>query len=582
MASRSPVCSVVGHVDHGKSTILDNIRSSNIVSKEAGAITQAIGASIVPLDVIKKLCGNLLNKLNINLTLPGLLFIDTPGHAAFTSLRKRGGNLSDIAIVVIDINEGIKPQTEESIKILQSYKTPFIIALNKIDLISGFKVSKGPIIEVINSQQDEVKQKIDTKLYEILGKLHEISGIQSDRYDRINDYTKQVAMIPCSAKEGVGMPELLMMLIGLAQKFLEKNLNLNIDSSAKGTILEVKEDKGLGITLDVIIYDGSLKVGDTIVIGGIDKPLVTKVKALFEPDPLSEMRDKKSKFKSVKFVNAATGVKISARDIDDVIAGMPLRGVNSDLEKVKLDIQKEVSEVLVETDGQGVIVKADSLGSLEALVKLLRENNILIRKALVGDITKKDIIDAESNLENDVLNSVVLGFNVKGDSTSTVKVITGNIIYKILDDFVEWQNQKKIDIKTAELDNITKPAKIELLSGYVFRQSNPAVMGVEILMGTLKVGSNLMKDGKQITLAKQIQSENKPVSEVEKGKQVALSMPGVLVGRQIEEGDILYTVLTEKEFRKYKEFKDYIEGDTKVLLREIADIMRRNNPVWGV
>jgi translation initiation factor 5B len=584
MVLRSPVCSVVGHVDHGKSSLLDFIRSSNIVSKEAGAITQAIGASIVPVEVIKNLCGALLKTMNRDITLPGLLFIDTPGHAAFTSLRKRGGNLADIAVVVIDVNEGVMPQTEESIKILISYKTPFIIALNKIDLIQGFKQNQScSLIQNINQQESNIQTIVDKKLYDVVGKIHELFSLSSDRFDRVSDYTKQITIIPCSAKTGLGIPELLMTLLGLAQKYLGDKLIIELNDNAKGTILEVKDEKGLGITMDAIIYDGNLKIGDTIVLGTMNEPIVTKVKALFEPNPLAEMMDKKSKFKSVKSVYAATGVKISAKDIENVVAGMPLRSAsNNDIEKIKNEILKEVKEVLIETDIEGVICKADSLGSLEAMIKLLKENNISIRKASVGNIVRKDIIDAESSLENDPLNSVVLGFNVKAETSDTIKIITGNIIYKILDDLVEWQKKKRNDIKIKEIDNLSKPAKIEILSGYIFRQNNPAVVGSEVLMGELKVGSDLMKEGIVITSVKQIQSENKAISVAEKGKRIALSMNNVTIGRQVCENDILYVALTENEFRKYKEFKDYLDGDTKSLLKEIADIMRRKNPVWGV
>ena len=243
--SRSPVCSVVGHVDHGKSTILDHIRRSNIVSKEAGAITQAIGASIIPLETIKKICGPLLDALKTDITLPGILFIDTPGHAAFTSLRKRGGNLADIAVVVIDINEGIMPQTKESIEILKGYKTPFIIALNKLDLVPGFQSDPNKsLMENLNMQAEQVKQEVDKRLYEIMGKLHELFGFTAERYDRVDDMTKQIVMVPLSAKVGVGIPELLMMLIGIAQRYLEDNLKSDSKGFAKGTVLEVKEEKG--------------------------------------------------------------------------------------------------------------------------------------------------------------------------------------------------------------------------------------------------------------------------------------------------------------------------------------------------
>ncbi|MGM5484900.1 MAG: translation initiation factor IF-2 [Nanobdellota archaeon] len=580
MAKRSPVCSVVGHVDHGKSTLLDNIRESNIVSKEAGSITQSIGASIVPLEIIKKLCGSLLESTGRDLDLPGLLFIDTPGHAAFTSLRKRGGNLADLSVVVIDINDGVQPQTEESIRILMSYKTPFVIALNKVDLMPGFREYKGePLLKQIQNQSDDVRKKIDERLYRIVGRLNELFGITAERFDRLEDYTKQIAMVPVSAKTGLGVPEILMLLMGLAQKYLGKNLDFEVEGPAKGTVLEVKEDRGLGITIDALIYTGTLQVNDNLVIGTMGEPIVTKVKALFLPDELAEMRDNKSGFKSIKKVTAATGVKISAKGIDDVVAGMPLQS-GEDTDKAKDEIKKEVDEVLIETDKEGIICKADSLGSLEALVKLFRENGVSIRRARVGEISKRDISDAES--EEDPLSRVVVGFNVKGESTENVKVITSDIIYRILDDLQEWQEKKRREIKARELDNLTWPTKIEVLDGYVFRKSNPAVVGVEVLAGKLKSGTKMMKNGKQVGMVKQIQSENKSVSEVSKGKQVAVSCPNVTVCRQIDENDVLYSMITEEEFKKFKEFKEFLDSDTKMVLKEIGAIMRESNPVWGV
>ena len=289
MAIRSPICTVVGHVDHGKSSVLDWIRGSNIVATEPGAITQSIGASNIPLEIIKQKCGVLLEKVRINFTIPGLLFIDTPGHAAFTNLRKRGGNLADIAIVVVDINEGFKPQTIEAIEILKSYKTPFIIAANKIDLINGWTQKEKLVLKNIELQNDYVKQFFEEKLYTLVRSLYDVGKMDGERFDRVTDYTKQVAIVPCSARTGEGLPELLMSLIGMAQKYLEKNLEIKSEE-AKAIVLEVKEAKGLGKALDVILYDGILKSGDNIVIGGLEKPIVTKVKALFVPQKMGELR----------------------------------------------------------------------------------------------------------------------------------------------------------------------------------------------------------------------------------------------------------------------------------------------------
>ena len=586
MKIRQPIITFVGHIDHGKTSLQDYIRHSSTAKSEAGLITQHIGSSNVPLETIKKLCGNLLSALKLKLTIPGLLFIDTPGHAAFTNLRRRGGNLADIAVLVISITEGIMPQTLECIDILKQYKTPFIIALNKIDLLSGWQSKNISLLQSINTQSENIKKILDTKLYELVGKLSEL-GFNSERFDRVEDYTKQIAIIPASAKTGEGIPELLMVLTGLAQKFMEQKLNVNMEGNAKGTVLEIKEEKGIGKTIDAIIYDGALKQNDTIVIGTLNEPIATKVKALLEPIPLADMKDKKTKFVSVKKVSASSGVKISAPDIENVVAGMPLRSCSqNEVEKVKEEIKKEVEEVIIETDAQGIVIKADSLGSLEAMLKLLKEKNIQVKKASIGDISKKDISDASTSYEKDPLHSAILGFNVQlmpDVSVKNVKVITNNVIYKLIEDFEKYQENEKKRIEGKEIEFLVRPCKLQIMKGYVFRQNNPAVVGVDVLAGNLKVATPLMKkDGKAITEVKSMQHDQENVETAERGKQVAVSLPKVTVGRQINENGILYSAIPEEDFRKLKGLKKHLSEEEKQILKEIAEIMREKNPMWGI
>ncbi len=609
---RSVICTVMGHVDHGKSSILDRIRGTSIVKSEPGQITQAIGASIVPVSVIKKLCGPLLQQLKLTLTIPGLLLIDTPGHAAFVSLRRRGGVLADIAILVIDINEGFMPQTLEAIDILRNYKTPFIVAANKADLVPGWRTDLDAVsndtfapvstsgnsiisdeellLAKISRQQKPVQDEIERRLYNLVAKLAEL-GFDSDRFDRVSDYRKQLAVIPCSAKTGIGIPEVLVVVSGLAQRFLETELNFTPEAPAKGTVLEVKQEKGLGPSVDVIIYDGSVRKNDSVVIGGLDGPIVTKVKALLEPAPLSEMRDRKARFEHVDRVVAATGVKIIGTGLDAAIAGMPVvsvpEGVSVDAAKEL--VQKELGEFSLEADGHGIVIKADTLGSLEALMKLLHEKGITIKSASIGDISRKDVADAESNLESDPLNAAIVGFNVGiSDETESVsqsiKVITGNIIYSLEDAFLAWQKNEKQRMESKSMENLTRPCKIQLLRGYVFRQSNPAIAGVEVLAGTVSVGARLMKAGdtKPITKVKEIQLEKENVTTAGKGKQVAVSLEKVIIGRQLNENDILLSFIPEADFRKLREFKGYLSPEEVDCLREIAELMRRENPVWGI
>lgn len=584
---RSPIVSVLGHVDHGKSSVLDAIRDTNILATEAGAITQAIGASIVPQETIQAKCGSLLEKMGVQLTIPGLLFIDTPGHAAFTSLRKRGGSLADIAIVVVDINEGFKPQTKEAIEILRVAKTPFIIAANKLDLIPRFQSQNAtkPVLGLIQSQSDAVQQTIDTKLYELVGQLHEEFSMQAERFDRVTDFTQQISIIPISALKGIGLAELLMVISALAQKFLEKNLLLDETGPAKGTVLEVKEEQGLGTTMDVIIYNGQLKVNDVIVLGTKNGPLTTKVKAMFEPEPHSEMRDKKSAFKSVKEVVAATGVKLSCPEHEGVMSGMPLMSArtNEDIKIAKEFIAKEISKANIELDNEGIVIKADTIGSLEALNVLLKEKNIKIRKASVGPISKKDIADAESNYEQEPLHAVILGFNIpQVDGGKFVKVITSDIIYHLIEQYEEWSIAKEKELTAKKLDGLMRPCKIEVLANCIFRQSNPCVAGVEVKEGVLKTTMPLMKKGgEKLSFIKEIQLDKKNVQSAEKGKQVAVSIPNITGGRQLNELDVLYSDIPPPTFRELKKHSKLLGAEEIELLKEIAAIKRKQDPFWG-
>ena len=561
-----------GFIVHN-TTILDQIRGTAVAACEAGAITQCISCTKISFDIISEITKNAIDTKKIKI--PGLLFLDTPGHAAFNNLRRRGGNLADIAILVVDINEGVKPQTLECIDILKKYKTPFIIALNKIDLLSSWRTGKDGLLKSINSQGENTKELLDKKLYNIVGKLSEF-GLNSERFDRVDDFTKQIAMVPVSAKTKEGLPELLAVLTGLAQKFLEKKLKIDSNKEGKGVILEVEEEQGIGVTLNVVLYDGMIKEKDQIVIGGIEEPIVTKVKALYEPGGR-----KCKELIETKEVVAAAGVKIFAPGISGVVSGMPLRVANKDVERVKKEIQEEINEVLIETDNEGIIVKADSLGSLEALIGLLKEKKVLIKKANIGDINKKDITAASA--EEIPWNRAVVGFNVKVKDKGDVKIINHNIIYKIVDELEKWQNGEKRRSEDEKLKSVRRPFKLMVLTGCVFRQSNPAVVGVEVLAGTLKTGRDVLNEnGKKISEVKSIQLEGENINEIEKGKQVAISLPGATVGRNLFENEVLYSDIHENDFRKIKELKRFLKGDEVELLKEIAMIKRKNNPMWGI
>ncbi|MBT6995361.1 translation initiation factor IF-2, partial [Candidatus Woesearchaeota archaeon] len=515
--------------------------------------------------------GDLLNK--INLTIPGILFIDSPGHEAFTTLRKRGGNIADIAILVIDVNEGLKPQTIEAIEILKQYKTPFVVAANKIDVMGGWRSQPDKLIlQSFSEQSDQVRQSMEMKLYEIVGKLSEM-GINSERFDRVDDYTKQIAIIPISAKTGEGFPELLMTITGLAQKFLEDTLNIDVKGQAKGTILEVTEEKGMGKTLDTIIYSGSIKQNDKILVGSIGEPIESKAKCLFTLE--------NNKCVAVNEIHASAAVKIAGPGLDDVIPGMPIAVANDDSDKIHDELMAEVEEVMIETDNEGIVIKADTLGSLEALTRLLREKDVKIKKAGIGDITKSDIMEASS--EESSLNRLVLGFNVKEiEKDENVHVITNKIIYKIIEDAEKWLTEEANRLEGAELGELVKPFKIEILKDHVFRQKDPAIVGVEVLAGTVKANTPVTKDGSKLCNLKSIKDGKDNVNEALEGKQVAVALTGVTVGRQVNEGDILFSDVPEKDFVALKSLKKYLSAKEKDVMRELSDMKRRDNPTWGI
>ena len=565
---RQPIVTICGHVDHGKSTILEMIKGVTITKSEAGGITQTIKSYNIPIKDIQHYCGDLLKPIKV--TIPGLLFIDTPGHEAFTNLRKRGGSLADIAILVIDINEGLKDQTKESIQILKENKTPFIIALNKIDLIQGYKVSNKPIIKNIEDQAESVQEKIDKRLYEILGECYDL-GLNIERFDRIDDFTKTIAVVPTSAKKEQGLKTLLMVIAGLAQKYLEKCLECDTESQAKATILEVKEEKGLGTVLDTIIYNGKIKVGDKVIIGSLSDPIETKVKAL--------LIQEKNRFKNIKEAHAAIGLKLCAPNTKQVIAGMPLKVANKDTEKIKAEIKEEIKEIRFDIDENGIIIKADTLGSLEALINMLQEKDIPIKHASVGEISKRDI--SEATAEQNPINRVILGFNVKETKSDLTKIITHPVIYKLIESFEKWKEQQQEELQKQAFKGLPLLTKFQIIPHCVFRQSNPAVVGVELLLGSLKIGTPVLKE-KHISDVKELQKDGKNIKEAVRGDQVAIALPGVTVGRQIFENDIFHTYITEEQFRTFKRLKKYLNDDQITVIKEVAQIMRKNQPMWGV
>ena len=576
-------------MDLGKTTLLDNIRGSTIAIIEAGGITQHIGATEIPIETISNICGPLVDKLSIVDTIPGLFFIDTPGHAAFISLRKRGGALADLAILIVDISEGFKPQTFEALNILKMYKTPFIVAASKIDKLFGWdSIENSSFTESFKKQAPNVQQDLEMKLYELIGVLHD-EGFQSERFDRVSDFASQIAIVPISASTGEGIIELITMLLGLAQKYLTSKLEIHEDAPAKGTVLEVKEEVGLGTTIDAIIYDGILKTNDEIALMVSDDVLTTKIRSILKPRPLEEIRESKHKFEKIDAVTAAAGVKISAPNLDDVISGSPLQVVNDNI-KGKDEILDEMDDVTIDTEDEGVLVKADTLGSLEAVVNLLKDLEVPIRSANIGDVSKRDIINANIALEENAEYGVIFAFNVNIHSKaiealndSDIKLFQGDVVYQLTEDYADWIEERKEALRKAYLEAVIKPGKIISIPKLIFRQSKPAICGVEVLSGTIKPNYPLINaNGHPVGKIISMEDNGESLHFISRGQKVAMAIDGAIAGKDFEEGDELYVDIPENHYKVLnREFKDKLSEDEFRTLEEFLEIKRRNELNWG-
>ncbi|MCH2380144.1 MAG: translation initiation factor IF-2 [Nitrososphaerales archaeon] len=584
---RQPIVVVLGHIDSGKTSLLDKIRGTAVQSREAGGITQHIGASFFPIETLEDLCGNLLEKVGGKIDIPGILVIDTPGHAVFTNLRNRGGSASDISILVIDAMKGIEVQTRESLDILRKRKVPFIIALNKLDTVPGWRPSSS-LTSSLKQLDESTRNNLDGRIYDVVGELSR-HGIQSEAFYRLQDPKKQVAIVPVSAKTGEGIPELISLLIGLTQSYLKQKLTVSGDT--RGIVLEVTEEPGLGDTANIILTDGILNKNDEIAVAKKEGAVLTKIKAIFMPKPLDEMRDPRDKFSPVNQVVAATGAKISTSDLEGVLGGSPIIGINDgNLELVKNEIESEIKSIFVETDSVGIIVKADTLGSLEAVVDTLKESNIAISTADTGMVSRKDVIKAQVITETDKYLGSILAFGVKvlddakeEANKNGIRIFSQPVLYDLVDEYRDWVTSDKENLQRTELDSIILPCKFQLIKGMVFRRNGPAVCGVEILGGSLKHKSSIINsEGKEVGVVKQIKDNGENIQNAPKGSEVSISMNEPVIGRTIREGEILYSLPANIGVRLLKDrHSDSLSEDELTILDEIIELRRKVVPLYG-
>nr|XP_002127409.1 eukaryotic translation initiation factor 5B-like [Ciona intestinalis] len=587
---RSPIICVMGHVDTGKTKILDKIRHTNVQDGEAGGITQQIGATNIPVNAILEQTKMVKDRKEIQL--PGLLVIDTPGHESFSNLRSRGSSNCDMAILVVDIMHGLEPQTIESINMLKKKKTPFVVALNKIDRLYEWKSQpKMDITNCIQSQKKNVMNELTEKVNGVIVQFAE-QGLNVKLYYENEDPKHWISMIPTSAISGDGMGNLMALVVQLCQTVLVKRLMYS--EQLQCTVLEVKAIQGLGTTIDVILTNGRLKYGDTIVVPGVEGPIVTHVKGLLMPEPLKELRVKNpyTKYSEVK---AAQGIKILAKDLDKAMAGASLlvaRG-EEEIEICKEEVQAEVNEALkaIKLQERGVFVQASTLGSLEALLEFLKQSKIPYAGIGIGPVHRKDIMKASVMLEHDDQWAVILAFDVKVEREAQeiaenlgVKIFTADIIYHLFDAFM----QHREDLKKRKQDEFRQvavfPCKIRIAPNCVFKSRDPIIIGVQVESGQLRVGTPIcaqLPSGEilPVGIVASMEFNHKPIEIARKPQEVCIKIEGTpgeapkMVGRHFGEKDLLMSKINRDSINALKDwFRDDMTKNDWQLIIELKKL----------
>eukprot|EP01053_Blabericola_migrator_P009691 Blabericola_migrator_1__9690@NODE_52_length_16271_cov_146_860775_g48_i0_p2_GENE_NODE_52_length_16271_cov_146_860775_g48_i0NODE_52_length_16271_cov_146_860775_g48_i0_p2_ORF_typecomplete_len844_score147_07GTP_EFTU/PF00009_27/2_1e40GTP_EFTU_D4/PF14578_6/3_9e03GTP_EFTU_D4/PF14578_6/1_4e26IF2/PF11987_8/1_8e25GTP_EFTU_D2/PF03144_25/3_7e03GTP_EFTU_D2/PF03144_25/5e12GTP_EFTU_D2/PF03144_25/1Arf/PF00025_21/6_1e06FeoB_N/PF02421_18/0_001FeoB_N/PF02421_18/1_3e02FeoB_N/PF02421_18/1_2e03Ras/PF00071_22/7e05Ras/ len=585
---RSPILCIMGHVDTGKTKLLDKIRRTNVQDKEAGGITQQIGATFFPRENLIVQCNKV--EQDLQLRVPGLLIIDTPGHASFNNLRKRGSSLCDIAILVVDIMHGLEPQTRESIGLLRSRKCPFVVALNKIDRLYGWVTCEWqPCKQAIDRQKRHVKEEFEDRARKVLLQLTSEESLNCEIYWRNPNVRKNVSVVPTSAITGEGIPDLLTLIVKLTQQLMVKQIVLDTEH-IECTVLEVKGIEGLGTTIDVILISGVLHEGDTIVVCGMSGPIVTTIRALLTPHPMKELRVK-GEYIHHETLSAAMGVKIAGNGLEDAVAGtamMVAKNPNdlNEIRRLKEEVQEDMGAIFKSVDKtqEGVYVIASTLGSLEALLDFLKESHIPVSGINIGTVWKLDVKKASTMRERGHEEySVILAFDVKIDPEAEkeakilgVKIFSADIIYHLFDAFTKHIGDFREEQKKQATADVVFPCVLSILPQFIFNKKDPLVLGIKVDDGELRMGTPVVvfkeTDMTKLGTVASIELNKKSVEKATKGQEVCIKITGdtsITYGRHFDHTQKIYSQISRTSINIMKQFfKEDLEK-VSFLFREI-------------
>ena len=566
---RAPIICIMGHVDVGKTSLLDNIRNTNVQEGEVGGITQQIGASFIPIETIQRRTGN------NNIQVPGLLMIDTPGHEAFSNLRTRGTKLCDSAFITVDLMHGIEPQTIESINILRENEIPFIIALNKIDRLFGWNSIPNRMIQESLYANHTCASEFKNRLDGIILQINQL-GINANLFWENDSPEDTVSICPISAKTGEGVGDLLELLTKTSQPVFEEEL--------KCIVMEKTQHTGFGTVVDIIVINGTLKKNDKIVISTSDGPIETIIKNLLTSPPNRESRVK-SEYIHNENVKGAIGVKLVANNLNNIIVGTQIHlSTNPNTNEV-LEISELQESITFKLVDEGVSIHASTQGSLEALYTFLQQNSVPISQVTIGDVRNKHI---SKILKPKKEHNVILAFNVdteKGIQNKDIIIFSDETIYRLYEQYAKFRDEI-VRIRKEEASHfMIFPCKLQILPKCIFNKTSPIILGVKVLDGNLHIGTKLcvLSESKILTIGIviSIQDNKKDITIAKKDMEVCIKIENteknIIYGRHFDHKNILCSEISRKSLDVLKEY--FIEEMTKEELLLLIQLKKELNVI---